>query len=200
MAFEIRDRNPAGAWLGEGPLWLPDHREFLWLDMPRHEVHRFDPRSAEDRVIADGFDEKLACLVRLSDGFVLLVGATGLYRLNPESGSTTRLAAPLVPDKGTEFNDGKVAPDGALWLGISDVEESEPTGSLYRISCIRRGVRRPRIRHRQRTGLLSRRKRGVLRRLRGRENSALCARCRGKAGRTGAVRGDPGRGGCLPTE
>ena len=35
MAFEIRDRNPAGAWLGEGPLWLPGHRAFLWLDMPR---------------------------------------------------------------------------------------------------------------------------------------------------------------------
>ena len=144
MAFEIRDRNPAGAWLGEGPLWLPGRREFLWLDMPGREVHRFDPRRAEDRVIADGFDEKLACLVRSSDGFVLLVGARGFYRLDPESGSTTRLAAPLVPDDGTEFNDGKVAPDGALWLGVSDAEENEPTGSLHRIGasgveCVDRG-------------------------------------------------------------
>ena len=144
MAFEILGRNRAGAWLGEGPLWLPPLGAFLWLDMPGREVHRFDPRRYEDRVIADGFDEKLACLVRLSDGSVLLVSATGFLRLDPESGATTRLSAPLVPDDGTEFNDGKVAPDGALWLGVSDVEESEPTGSLHRIGasgaeCVDRG-------------------------------------------------------------
>ena len=133
MGFEIRDRNPAGARLGEGPLWLPANGAFLWLDMPGRAVHRFDPRHGEDRVIAEGFDEKLACLVRLSDGFVLLVSATDFFRLDPESGATTRLAAPLVPEDGTEFNDGKVAPDGSLWLGISDVEESEPIGSLHRI-------------------------------------------------------------------
>jgi len=144
MAFEILDQNPAGAWLGEGPLWLPAHGAFLWLDMSGREVHRFDPRCAEDRVIADGFDEKLACLVRLKDGFVLLVGSTRFFRLDPQSGATAPLVAPLVPEEGTEFNDGKVAPDGALWLGISDVEESEPTGSLHRIGpsgpeCVDRG-------------------------------------------------------------
>lgn len=144
MAFEIRGRVPARARLGEGPLWLPSHRTFLWVDMQGREVHRFDPARGEDRVIAGAFDENLACLVRLSDGFVLLVTATGFLRLDPRSGATTRLAAPLVPHEGTCFNDGKVAPDGALWLGISDVGESEPIGSLHRIGasgveCIDRG-------------------------------------------------------------
>ena len=54
------------------------------------------------------------------------------------------MPAPLRPAEGTCFNDGKVAPDGALWAGISDVEERAPTGSLYRIGpagvrCVDRG-------------------------------------------------------------
>ena len=144
MAFEIRGRYPAGARLGEGPLWLPAHGAFLWVDMIGRGVHRFDPSSGEDHVIADGFDENLACMVRLSDGYVLLVTARGFLRLDPDTGVTTRATAPLVPDEGTCFNDGKVAPDGALWLGISDAEEREPTGSLHRIGasgadCVDRG-------------------------------------------------------------
>ena len=92
MAFEIREQNPAGARLGEGPLWLPAQGVFLWLDMPSAEVHRFDPRRAEDRVIADGFDEKLACLVRSRDGFVLLVSATRF--LPPRSAKRRHVPAP----------------------------------------------------------------------------------------------------------
>ena len=144
MAIEIRGHARVAARLGEGPLWLPSPGVFLWLDLHGREVHRFDPRRIEDRVIADGFDENLACLVRLSDGFVLLVTATGFLRLDPDSGATSRVAAPLRPAEGTCFNDGKVAPDGALWLGISDIEERAPTGSLHRIGacgveCIDRG-------------------------------------------------------------
>ena len=144
MAFEIRGHTPVGARLGEGPLWLPSRRVFLWLDLLGREVHRFDPVRGDDQVIAGGFDENLAFLVRLSDGFVLLVTATGFFRLNPESGAEIRVPAPLVPSEGTCFNDGKVAPDGSLWLSVSDVEESAPTGSLHRIGasgvqCIDRG-------------------------------------------------------------
>ena len=144
MAFEIRDRYPAGAQLGEAPLWLPAHGVFLWLDLLGREVHRFDSKRGEDRVIAGGFDENLACLARLSDGGVLLVTATGFLRLEPESGVTVPLPAPLRLAEGTCFNDGKVAPDGALWLGVSDVEEVEATGSLHRVSasgveCVDRG-------------------------------------------------------------
>ena len=144
MSFGILARSPVAAQLGEAPLWLPSERVFLWLDLLGREVHRFDPDRCEDTVIAGGFTENLACLVRLSDGHVLLVSATGFHRLDPSTGATCRLAAPLVPGTGTCFNDGKVAPDGSLWLGISDAEEVEPTGSLHRISssgtaCVDRG-------------------------------------------------------------
>ena len=144
MPFEIHGHAPAGARLGEGPLWLPSRRVFLWLDLLGREVHCFDPERGEDRVIADGFNENLAFPVRLSDGFVLLVTATEFYRLDPVGGATTRVPAPLVPPEGTCFNDGKVAPDGSLWLSVSDVEERVPSGSLHRVGasgvhCVDRG-------------------------------------------------------------
>lgn len=144
MPFGIIRHIAAAAHLGEAPLWLPTSGVFLWLDLLGREVHRFDPQSGIDRVIARGYAENLACLARLTDGFVLLVTATQFLRLDPASGVTTPLPAPLRPAAGTCFNDGKVAPDGALWLGISDAEEVAPAGSLHRVSaagveCIDRG-------------------------------------------------------------
>ena len=145
MGFELQARIPVAARLGESPLWLPELARFLWLDLLGRRVHRFDPATGADRVIAAGFAENLACLVRLADGDVLLVSATGMHRLDPATGAVSPLASPVTPAAGTVFNDGKVAPDGSLWLGVSDAEEVEPVGSLYRISragveCVLRGV------------------------------------------------------------
>ena len=144
MPFRIIRHIAAAAHLGEAPLWLPASGVFLWLDLHGREVRRFDPQSGNDRVVASGFTENLACLVRLNDGFVLLVTATQFLRLDPASGVTTPLPAALRPAAGTCFNDGKVAPDGALWIGTSDVGEVDPAGSLYRVSasgaeCVDRG-------------------------------------------------------------
>ena len=134
MPFGIIRHIAAAACLGEAPLWLPASGVFLWLDLHGREVHLFDPHDGNDRVIAGGYAENLACLARLTDGFVLLVTATQFLRLDPASGATTPLPAPLRPAAGTCFNDGKVAPDGAFWIGTSDIGEVDPTGSLHRVS------------------------------------------------------------------
>ncbi len=112
MPFGVMRHVAAAARLGEAPLWLADRGVFLWLDLVGREVHCFDPHGGDDRVIAGGYAENLACLARLNDGFVLLVTATQFLRLDPASGVTTPLPAPLRPAAGTCFNDGKVAPDG----------------------------------------------------------------------------------------
>ncbi|MCY3874873.1 MAG: SMP-30/gluconolactonase/LRE family protein, partial [Rhodobacteraceae bacterium] len=134
MRTALIDHVSVGAILGESPIWLPDSGVFLWLDLLGRKVHRFDPHRRENAVVADGFSENLACLVRLEEGHVLLVTATKFIRLDPVSGTSAAVDAPLVPEDNTCFNDGKVAPDGSFWLGTSDVDETEPTGSLYRIA------------------------------------------------------------------
>ena len=122
------------AELGESPLWLPEHRVFCWLDLPGRTVHRFDPVTRDNSVIASGFDTDLACLARLPDGMALLVSAQGFQRLDPETGCLSPCACPVQRDPGTCFNDGKVDGHGALWLGSSDIREEAPLGRLWRIA------------------------------------------------------------------
>ena len=132
--YEQVDRVSVGAKLGESPVWLPDAGEFLWLDLLGRRVHGYDPSRRRHRIVAEGFRENLACLVRLADGCVLLTTATGFLRLDPENCSTQPVALPVVPGRGACFNDGKAAPDGSFWLGTSDVDEIKPIGVLSRIT------------------------------------------------------------------
>lgn len=125
--------NAVRAQLGESPLWLPEHDIFCWLDLAGRAVHRFDPVTRENRVVASGFDTDLACLARLSDGDVLLVSARAFHRLDPLTGAVAACACPVRLHPGTCFNDGKVDRQGALWLGSSDVREEQPLGRLWRI-------------------------------------------------------------------
>lgn len=123
-----------GARVGESPLWLPERGVWLWLDLQGREVHRFDPGTGEDRVIAAGFGEDLACLARWTADAALLVSATGFHRLSLADGSVGALPCPVPLPPGTIFNDGKADPWGALWIGSSDRGEAEPLGRLWRVA------------------------------------------------------------------
>jgi len=128
------DHVAVGNILGESPLWLPDIGEFFWLDLLGRRVHGYNPCQRRHRIVADGFQEDLGCLVRLANNCILLITATGPLRLDPENGSMKSVTLPVFPENGTCFNDGKVAPDGSLWLGTSDIDESRPIGTLSRIT------------------------------------------------------------------
>ena len=123
-----------GARLGESPLWLPDRRVWLWLDLYGRSVHSFDPASGTDRVMAAGFAEDLACLVRWTDAEALLVSVRGFHRLSLDDGQTSPLTCPIDLPEGTIFNDGKVDRHGALWIGSSDAAETAPLGRLWRVA------------------------------------------------------------------
>jgi xylono-1,5-lactonase len=124
----------AGARLGESPLWLPDRKVWLWLDLYGRCVHSYDPATGMDRVIAEGFAEDLACVVRCTDTAALLVSVRGFHRLMLDDGSSEPMKCPINLPPGTIFNDGKVDRHGALWVGSSDAAESAPLGRLWRIA------------------------------------------------------------------
>ncbi len=133
MRLDHLHENLGVAMLAESPLWLDDLQEFLWLDLLGRCVHRLDPTTGCMRTIVSAFEENLACAVKCTNGRVLLVSASAFWFLDPGSGKVTSAGTPLRPRSGTCFNDGKVAPDGALWIGSSDIDEVEPLGSLFRI-------------------------------------------------------------------
>ena len=124
----------AGARVGESPLWLPERKVWLWLDLQGRCVHLYDPAAAADRVIARDLNEDLACLARWTPDAALLVSIRGFHRLDIASGSVRPLACPIDLPPGTIFNDGKVDRHGTLWIGSSDAAESAPLGRLWRVS------------------------------------------------------------------
>jgi sugar lactone lactonase YvrE len=123
-----------GARVGESPLWLADRGVWLWLDLQGRRVHRHDPATGTDTVIAEGFAEDLACLVRWTRDALLLVSVRGFHRLALADGSVSPVPCPVALPEGTIFNDGKVDRHGALWLGSSDAGEAAPLGRLWRIA------------------------------------------------------------------
>lgn len=133
MTGAVQRLAVAGARVGESPLWLPERKVWLWLDLQGRTVHRYDPTTATDRIIASGFAEDLACMVRWTAEAVLLVSVRGFFRLDIDSARVTTLTCPIDLPPGTIFNDGKVDRHGALWLGSSDAAEVVPLGRLWRV-------------------------------------------------------------------
>lgn len=134
MSGPVERLAKVGARVGESPLWLPDRKVWLWLDLQGRTVHSHDPATATNRIIASGFPEDLACLARWKPDTALLVSVRGFYRLDLDSGMAHPLACPIDLPLGTIFNDGKVDRHGALWIGSSDAAESAPLGQLWRIA------------------------------------------------------------------
>jgi sugar lactone lactonase YvrE len=60
MTVAVRPVVPARAQLGEGPLWDAVAGCLYWVDISRHEVHRYHP-SAGDEAQVDAGD-------RMNDG------------------------------------------------------------------------------------------------------------------------------------
>jgi sugar lactone lactonase YvrE len=120
----------ARAELGEGPLWDARTSELLWVDIPRSEVHRFDPASGSDRsfttgavvgaVVPRGRD---GYAVARQDGFALV-----------DAHESVRLLAPVEADRPeTRMNDGACDSQGRFWAGTMNFDCVTPSGSLYRL-------------------------------------------------------------------
>lgn len=133
VTVDCIDRGPAV--LGEGPLWSPTDQSLYWVDIKSHRLHR---RAADGTRRTWTAPALLSCVALARDGG--LVGALdrSLCRLD--------LVGPGDDLRGEEigrlpyqpphirFNDGKVAPDGALWVGTMDDEEQRADGAWWRFA------------------------------------------------------------------
>ena len=130
---------PAGAELGEGPVWVEREAALWFVDIKGHRAHRWHPGSGEHRVWAaprqPGFLAPLA-----SGGFVAGL-KSGLHRFDPQACEFVHLAhvEPHLP--GNRLNDACVSPEGELWFGSMHDSESEPSGALYRLDAQGRCVK-----------------------------------------------------------
>lgn len=122
---------PAGADLGEGPLWHAASSSVYFVDIRGRRVHRCDAdgaaRQTWDAPGMPGF------IVPLDGGGFVCALEDGLFRFCERSGKFSRLLSVEASLPGNRFNDGYVDRHGGLWFGSMDKHETLASGSLYHL-------------------------------------------------------------------
>ena len=117
------------AELGEGPRWDAAAGTLLWVDIPGHRVHRYDPETGLDTAERVPGIVSLA-LPRRSGGAVIGL-PDGLHLLD---GERSPLLVPIDAERtDTRTNDGACDSAGRLWVGTMALDEASPLGGLYRV-------------------------------------------------------------------
>lgn len=121
--------------LGEGLVW--DHRtgEFLWTDIEGKRFHRYQLETGKHVELP--LEKRLGSFGLTSDPKRLISASENeIAWLDRDTGQTESLHVLNLPN-GVRFNDGRMGPDGAFWVGTM-VEDADAAGSthlgiLYRI-------------------------------------------------------------------
>lgn len=145
---------PAGAELGERPVWNPNTGSLIWVDINAGELHQFSARPPDatagaaaagqagttgsaasgtgDTVIAAPGVPVGAAAPRAGGGYVLAAGDG--FRLTGADGAADGppLRPPGMPEY-VRFNDGACDPAGRFWAGTAATNGQAGTASLYRL-------------------------------------------------------------------
>jgi sugar lactone lactonase YvrE len=127
--------EPRNVWdlhceLGEGPVWVERDRALWFVDIKRHQIHRYDPASGGKR--SWDSPEQIGFLLPAASGGFIAGLQSGLYRFEEGKG-LFKPVAEVEPEHPTNrLNDGVVDPAGRLWFGTMDDGEKGKTGSFYR--------------------------------------------------------------------
>jgi sugar lactone lactonase YvrE len=122
---------PAGAELGERPVWDAAASSLIWVDILAGHLHRYRPGAGDEVVHIAGVAVGAAGL-RAGGGYVLaaadgfrLVGADGTPEGDP-------LRPPGMAGD-IRFNDGACDPAGRFWGGTVARDRRPGAGALYRL-------------------------------------------------------------------
>ena len=110
--------------VGENPLWDSRDDSFHFLDILGCAIYRM----MGSDVSKTDLPEQIGCLAFCENGDLLLGMQSGIYRMD-DSGNLS-LAHQKMEIKGRRFNDGKIGPDGAFYVGTTDYNGC---GAFYRL-------------------------------------------------------------------
>jgi xylono-1,5-lactonase len=117
------------AELGEGPVWVQRDGALWFVDIKKHQVHRYDPATAAKH--SWHAPEQVGFIVPAERGGFVAGLQSGLYHFDERSGAF-ELIVEVEPDKpGNRLNDGVVDPQGRLWFGTMDNGEKAKSGAFY---------------------------------------------------------------------
>jgi len=132
--------QPVDIWdlaaeLGEGPVWVERDSALWFVDIKKHQVHRFDPASGEKKSFAA--PEQVGFILPAERGGFVAGLQSGLHHFDETNGKFELIVEvePYLPNN--RLNDGVVDPAGRLWFGTMDNEEKARTGAFY---CFAEGI------------------------------------------------------------
>ena len=131
MRQAIRCIDPAGASLGEGPVWVADQAALFWVDIHGCRIHRFDPLSETRQSWPTPF--RIGALAPRQDGGFVGASELGFILTDADFRHFNQLGTPEGEPPRNRFNDGKLDLHGRFWAGTMDDAEKEATGALYRL-------------------------------------------------------------------
>jgi sugar lactone lactonase YvrE len=124
---------PIRTQLGESPVWDAERRCLWFVDIRAPALHRLDV--ATQKLDRWPMPEPIGSLGLCRSGRLLVALQHSLHFFDPRTGQRERFVVIDGEPGHNRLNDGKVAPDGAFWVGSMDADSTQrrATGILYRI-------------------------------------------------------------------
>lgn len=112
--------------VAECPLWDEKRNILYTIDILGKTVRSTDLNTLQHTEVT--YPQEIGCIVLREDGRLVGAMRDGVYDLNSD-GTMTPICVPEKL-KGRRFNDGKVGPDGRLYVGTTDANH---LGAFYRV-------------------------------------------------------------------
>jgi sugar lactone lactonase YvrE len=123
--------------LGEGPLWFVSGRRLLWTDILSKCLYSLNPDTGE--LGRHELASYVACMGETEAGDVIAASGLGWLLLHNDLADHEIIAEVPFDAASVRFNDGKIGPDGAFWVGTMDLNARDPIGTLFRMTATRTG-------------------------------------------------------------
>lgn len=122
----------AGALLGESPVWHAAEARLYWVDIDGRKIHRTDPVTAADEVMA--LAEQVGCIALRAGGGLVAALENGCALIDGWGAAPRPFGPAVLADKPEQrFNDGRVDAAGRLWVGSLTSDKANPAATLYRL-------------------------------------------------------------------
>ena len=121
---------PKNLLLGEGPIWMPDSKSLMWLDIKGNSLHTFS-------YITKIFKEKnlvktTTWILPILNSNSFLVGTEDGVEEYDYNENKFELKLSIEGDlPNNRLNDAKIDKNGNLWFGTMDNTEKDQSGSFY---------------------------------------------------------------------
>ena len=124
--------------VGESVVYDAARRRIMFADIPAARIRALSlvdgARSTWD-IVDHGRKAYVGSFGICRSGRLVVALQHRVVLFDPSDGRLTDLTRPVDEPATNRFNDGKVGPDGAFWVGSMDmIKPRHPTGHLYRVT------------------------------------------------------------------